>query len=85
MKTKKIKKLVLNKETISNLSNFEQNMLIGGYDAGSMECATKFDTWCQKDSCFTCVTYPKPSCGCDGSDDCCGSETCYCPQGLYSV
>ena len=33
MEKKKIKKLVLNKETISNLSNNAQGVIIGGYDA----------------------------------------------------
>ena len=35
MKKKKIKKLSLKKETISNLSKFEQGGIIGGYDPGS--------------------------------------------------
>jgi len=34
MKQKKSKKLLLKKETISNLSKFDQGMVIGGYDAG---------------------------------------------------
>jgi hypothetical protein len=34
MEQKKIKKLALKKETISNLSKFEQGGIIGGYDPG---------------------------------------------------
>ena len=44
MEQKKIKKLLLKKETISNLSSFEQNRILGGYNAPSLiimfkECA----------------------------------------------
>ena len=32
METKKLKKLSFKKETIANLSNFEQSRIVGGYD-----------------------------------------------------
>ena len=44
MEPKKIKKLVLKKETISNLSKFEQGMIIGGdsyFCSGLVQCPSR--------------------------------------------
>ena len=44
MEQKKLKKLVLKKETISNLSNFEQSRIVGGYDAGTWDYFEEYMT-----------------------------------------
>ena len=58
MEPKKLKKLVLKKETISNLSNFQQNMIIGGYGERSWDpinwCPSDRMSMCHTDLCVTC-------------------------------
>ncbi|HLP47939.1 MAG TPA: class I lanthipeptide [Candidatus Kapabacteria bacterium] len=61
MKTKKInKKLILNKETISNLKNDEMNRLKGGETIEFTICRTKCVTGCKActeiSGCIQCVT-----------------------------
>jgi len=78
METKKLKKLVLKKETIVNLSNFEQNGLRGG-DTGDWICAiNQYLT-------YTLSHYDPANCingyaGTDNNSYCrCDQETDDCP------
>jgi len=64
MESKKIKKLLLNKKTISNLSKPEQRMVSGGYgDYGKVSwepinwCPSRRNTMCNTDPCIGCP-YP---------------------------
>lgn len=74
MEPKRVKKFVLKKETISNLSNFEQSRIIGGYNEGP----SKFwwNTICAFVSAFG---LPEYSCffnetDCPGDLDCGGDQ-----------
>ena len=82
MEKKKIEKLRLKKETISNLSKFEQTRVLGGGIYGSNDetrCTegwhTNFEYICPTGGDYT----PDP---CPNSDECCGTETCDCPEGI---
>jgi len=74
MEKKNLKKWVIEKETISNLFKDAQGMIIGGYGTEDGICSVYVqcpsNVWCFTDGC---------------SDQCCGTETCICPEGLYSV
>ena len=79
MGAKKVKKLVIKKETISNLSKFEQGMVWGGYDEPGSNgpiktCNSGCPSWCQNDSCFDCPP-TKEILGCDFTchEMCCDS------------
>jgi len=55
MEKKHLKKWVIEKETIANLSKFQQGMVWGGYDEesfGGGTCGSKCETWCAQDKCF---------------------------------
>ena len=82
MEKKKISKLVIQKETISNLSKFEKIRVLGGYGTTYEYGAGCWHTQKVED-CITGPDYtPDP---CNNTNECCGTETCICPEGLYSV
>jgi len=66
---KKLKKLTLKTETISNLSKFDQGMVIGGYDPGSgsyapiCTCVGDCFTWPDKGGNPCYPTEPSDNCG----------------------
>lgn len=72
MEKKKLSKLVLKKETISNLSKSQQALILGG-GSYQMGCKSYFN-----DNCETGELYTPDPCNC-------GSETCVCPEGLHSA
>ena len=56
MKKANLKKWVIEKETISNLSKFQQGMVLGGYgDEASWEPCWSVDNWtkCKHANCYT--------------------------------
>lgn len=71
MEKKKLSKLVLRKETVSNLSKSQQALILGG--SNQFGCKSYYDDSCESGELYT----PDP---CD-----CGSETCVCPEGLHSA
>ena len=75
MEPKKVKKLALNKETISNLSNFEQSRIIGGHDAEGVS-RVWWNTICYFISAFG---LPEYSCR-YGDTDCPGDYECWGPS-----
>jgi hypothetical protein len=72
MKPKKTKKLLLNRKTISNLDNFEQLNVKGGYISHTCpeRCTTSADPYCTNqcptedvictntEGCYTTTVYP---------------------------
>ena len=78
MESKKIKKLTLKKEMISNLSESEQNRIMGGgsESAAHGEC----DCWYRTEqlNCWTgygfCTDWP--------TGLCCSNHTAYCPNSM---
>ena len=74
MEKKNLKKWVIEKETISNLSKFQQGIVWGGYDCGSFNgtCGSQCDTWCPT-RCGECTHFM-----CSGTchEECCGTTCC---------
>jgi len=62
MEQKKIKKLTLKKETISNLSMLDQGMIIGGYDDLDSIRVCPTNDGVQLFTCANCYSLPQVGC-----------------------
>jgi hypothetical protein len=74
MAPKKLKKLVLKKDIVSNLRNGEMNQVVGGYDptrtdTGNSVVVCPSRTTCLETVCYPCPVHSQIGSGCDG-------ETC---------
>ncbi len=77
MEKRKLKKLMLKKETISNLSKFEQGVIMGGeVSKYYIDCVVSLFAWtlCDTEGCNSCTCPPPKDTRLD--TDCYSMDTC---------